>query len=102
MASEIPGARFVELPGVDHAFWFGDFDPILDEIDKFLTGSRRVAPAERVLATVVFTDIVDSTARAAELGDAAWRRLLEDLDRSVREEVRAFGAVSLRARATGT
>ncbi|MEO8968980.1 MAG: adenylate/guanylate cyclase domain-containing protein [Solirubrobacteraceae bacterium] len=91
MASEIPGARFVELPGVDHAFWLGDFDPIVDEIEQFLTGSCRVAPTERVLATVVFTDIVDSTARAAELGDAAWRRLLEDLDRAVREEVHAFG-----------
>jgi pimeloyl-ACP methyl ester carboxylesterase len=76
LAERIDGARFVELPGKDHAFWV-DFDGLLDEVQEFFTGAR-VAPAtDRVLATVLFTDIVDSTRRAAELGDRRWAEILE-------------------------
>jgi class 3 adenylate cyclase len=77
MAREIPGARLVELPGRDHLMWVGDVDSITDAIIEFLTGLAPAAELDRVLATVVFTDIVDSTKRAAALGDRAWRALLE-------------------------
>jgi pimeloyl-ACP methyl ester carboxylesterase len=87
MAERIPGAKWVELPGSDHPPQFGD-DAMQDEIQQFLTGSRG-APREpdRVLATVLFTDIVDSTARAAELGDQQWRRLIEQHHALVRREL---------------
>ncbi len=90
MAARIPGARFVELPGRDHAFWFGDFGPIVDEIEAFITGLRAPAQVERALAAVLFTDIVRSTARAAELGDRRWRDLLERHDTVVRDQVASF------------
>jgi class 3 adenylate cyclase len=84
MASQIPGARYVELPGQDHFPWSGDPGPALDEIEEFLTGARHVAEPDRVLATVLFTDIVGSTERATELGDSAWRALLDEHDLVVR------------------
>jgi pimeloyl-ACP methyl ester carboxylesterase len=74
VAARIPGARLAELPGRDHAPWFGDSDSYLAEIEEFLTGTREHTRAERVLATVLVTDIVGSTQRAAALGDTAWRR----------------------------
>ncbi len=77
LADQIRGARFVEVPGRDHLIWTEGADAIVDEIEEFLTGTRRAAPAERALATVMFTDIVDSTALAARLGDQRWRRLLD-------------------------
>lgn len=83
-ASHIPGARLVEFPGADHWLSAGDYAPMIDEIEEFVTGARTGADAlddDRVLATVLFTDIVDSTARAAAMGDAAWRRLLDEHDR---------------------
>ena len=82
IADHIPGAKFVELPGVDHAPWERTdmVDHIADEIEEFLTGSRTEAEADRVLATVLFTDIVDSTKRAVELGDRQWRALLDRHD----------------------
>ncbi len=76
LAEHIPGARMAELPGGDHAFWV-DADPILDEIQQFFTGIRVAPDTDRVLATVLFTDIVDSTPRAAALGDRRWREILE-------------------------
>jgi pimeloyl-ACP methyl ester carboxylesterase len=78
LAEHIPGAKYVELPGVDHIPWAGDADALADEVEEFLTGARPYPRTERVLATVLFTDIVDSTRRAAELGDRRWRGLLED------------------------
>jgi hypothetical protein len=72
MEQHIPGAKLVELPGDDHAYTLGDQDSIIDEIEEFLTGIRHTAQPDRVLATVLFTDIVDSTNRAAELGDRRW------------------------------
>ena len=77
LAARIPGARFVELRGIDHLPWVGDQDAVLDEVEEFLTGVRQGPEPDRVLATVLFTDIVSSTERAAELGDHGWRHLLE-------------------------
>jgi class 3 adenylate cyclase len=90
LADHIPGARMVELPGADHAPWSGDPDAIVDEIEEFLTG-RRTEGGERILATVVFTDIVDSTGRAAAMGDREWRSYLDTHDRIVRAELARFG-----------
>ena len=90
IASQIPGAKLVELPGNDHLPWVGDQDSVLDEVERFLTG--RLAPAEpdRVLATILVTDIVGSTERAAELGDRAWAELLDRHHAIVREQLHAF------------
>jgi class 3 adenylate cyclase len=89
LAQHIKSARYVEFPGVDHMPWVGDADSILGEIEEFLTGARREneADAERVLATILFTDIVGSTARAVELGDRAWRDVLNQHHSLVREQL---------------
>jgi class 3 adenylate cyclase len=80
LAENIPGAKYVEFPGSDH-FWVGeDLDLIPGEIEEFVTGRRSEVAADRVLATVMFTDIVDSTAKASEIGDHSWRRLLDRHD----------------------
>src|SRR5215207_7906346 len=73
LGSAIPGAKYVELAGDDHTPWVGDVDRIADEMEEFLTGSRTEVEPDRVLATVMFTDIVDSTKRASELGDRRWQ-----------------------------
>ena len=89
MAEHIPGAVFVELSGAE----IGVSPPLYgaaDEIEEFLTGERRLADIERILATVLFTDIVASTERAASLGDRPWRLLLDAHDRVVREQLRRF------------
>ncbi len=90
LASRIPGAKYVELPGDDHLMWVGDQDAILDEIEEFLTGVRPVPEPDRVLATVLFTDIVGSTDQAARLGDRRWRDLLEAHNTLVRRELSRF------------
>ncbi len=87
MADRIPGARLVELPGEDHLWWFGDQDAIVDEVEEFLTGARSAPEPDRMLATVLFTDIVGSTERAAELGDKHWRELLERHSAIIRREL---------------
>jgi class 3 adenylate cyclase len=76
IAERIPGAKFAELPGQDHIPWVGDQDGLLDRVEEFLTGSLPAVATARVLATVLFIDIVGSTARAAELGDQRWQELL--------------------------
>ena len=83
IAKQIPGARYIEYPGGDHAFWTGDVESLLLDIEEFVTGRRDSASPdlERVLATVLFTDIVDSTQRAAQMGDEKWRKLLDQHDR---------------------
>lgn len=78
LAEHIPGARYVELPGPDSFIWAGDQDATLDEIQHFVTGARPAPTSRRALATVLFTDIVDSTRTAARLGDREWRRLLDE------------------------
>jgi class 3 adenylate cyclase len=87
MAERIPDAKLVELPGVDHLWWFGDQDAIVDEVQEFLTGARSAPEPDRVLATVMFTDIVGSTKRAADVGDSRWRELLERHEAIVRREL---------------
>ena len=77
MGAHIPGAKVVELPGNTYFRYLGDQDAILDEIEEFLTGVRPVPAPDRALATVLFTDIVSSTERAAALGDDAWTRTLD-------------------------
>lgn len=77
IAARVPGARFVELPGVDHLPWVGDQDAVLEEVEEFLTGVRRGPEPDRVLTTLLFTDVVGSTRTAADVGDRAWRELLD-------------------------
>jgi pimeloyl-ACP methyl ester carboxylesterase len=90
VGKRIPGARVVELPGADHMPWLGDQDAALDEIEEFLTGVRPHPVLDRVLATVLFTDIVGSTELAADLGDRRWRDLLEQHNVLVRRELARF------------
>ena len=90
LASRIPGAKFVELEGADHWIAAGDTDAIADDIEEFLTGTRPMPEPDRVLATVLFTDIVGSTERAAELGDRRWRELISTHDAAVRRELERF------------
>jgi pimeloyl-ACP methyl ester carboxylesterase len=95
MAERIPGAKFVELPSQDHLPWGADADAILDEIEEFLTGERHGPDPDRILATILFTDIVGSTDRAAELGDQRWRDLLESFYGIVRRELPRFRGVKV-------
>ena len=90
MAGHIPAAKLVELPGADHLPWLSDSDAIVDEIEELLTGVRGQAEPDRMLATVLFTDVVGSTERAAQLGDRRWRDLLESHNSVVRREIARF------------
>ncbi|MGZ4530027.1 MAG: adenylate/guanylate cyclase domain-containing protein, partial [Mycobacterium sp.] len=90
LAEHIAGSRLVELPGEDALYWVGDTAPVLDEIEEFITGVRGGSDAERLLTTIVFTDIVASTERAALLGDHRWRDLLDNHDTLVRHELQRF------------
>ena len=91
IAEHIPGATFIELSGIDHIWFAGDTDAIIDELEAFLTGVRRVPEPDRVLATVLFTDIVRSTQTATSLGDRRWHELLENHNAVVRREIARFG-----------
>ena len=88
VATSIPNARLVELPGADALPWIGEADAVADQIELFLTGERRPPEPDRVLATVLFTDVVDSTSHAASMGDRAWRELLRRHDGVIRDELR--------------
>ncbi len=90
IAEHIPGAKYVELPGADHLHFVGDQDAILDEVEEFFTGARHGPEPDRVLATVMFTDIVGSTERVAEVGDRHWRELLQTHRTFVRRELERF------------
>ena len=90
LAEHLPEARYVELPGAGHAYWSGDQDRILDEVQEFLTGAPAVAAIDRVLATILFTDIVGSTDLAARLGDVRWAELLDEHRVVVRRELERF------------
>jgi pimeloyl-ACP methyl ester carboxylesterase len=91
LADRITGAKLVKLPGVDHVPWAGDMDRFVGEIQEFLTGSREAAPPDRVLATVMFNDIVSSTERAAEMGDRRWKQLLERFYETADRQIQRFG-----------
>jgi class 3 adenylate cyclase len=91
VASIIPGAKLVELPGEDHLVFSQNMDRVTDEIEEFLTGVRTGSDPDRVLTTLVFTDIVDSTTRAAAMGDRRWRDLLDQHHDLVRAELERFG-----------
>ena len=87
LAERIPGATFVELAGDDHLPWVGDADAVLGEIEHLLTGARTTADADRVLTTILFTDIVDSTERVSNLGDAIWKETLAAHDERAKAEI---------------
>jgi len=97
LAEHISGAKLVEVPGEDNMIFAGDSDADLDEIEEFLTGTRHAVVTDRVLATVLFTDIVGSTEHLAELGDRKWRDLLDAHDRTIRRQLERF-----RGREVGT
>jgi class 3 adenylate cyclase len=102
LAEHIPGSRYIELEGSDHAPWAGpDSDAALDEIEEFLTGVRPAPKTERVLATVLFTDIVDSTSVASELGDSRWREVLEQQQDLVRRSLERFGGREVKTTGDG-
>jgi class 3 adenylate cyclase len=87
IAAQIPGAKLVELPGSDTAAYAGDAESLAGEIEEFFTGVRRPPDADRVLATVLFTDIAGSTEKAAELGDSAWKQVLAEHDERARVQI---------------
>ena len=101
LADHMPNARFVELPGDDHAIWYEEPELILGEVQEFLTGTRDAPEPERVLATVLFTDIVDSTRTASELGDQRWREVLESHDRAVGDALGQFGGRRIKSTGDG-
>ncbi len=101
LAEHVPGARYVELSGIDHLPWVGDVDSVLDEVEQFVTGTRRATEPDRVLASVLFTDIVGSTERAAELGDRRWREVLDSHDELVRRELEVYGGHEVKSTGDG-
>jgi class 3 adenylate cyclase len=101
MAERIPGARFVALPGDDHLPFFGDSDTVVALTQEFLTGATPVEEPDRVLATVLFTDIVGSTRLAADLGDRRWHRLLVDHQETVRRQLARFGGREVKTTGDG-
>jgi pimeloyl-ACP methyl ester carboxylesterase len=97
LAAHIPGAKYVELEGIDHIPFVGDADSVIAQIEEFLTGVRPMPEPDRVLSTVLFTDIVDSTRRISEIGDRRWRELLANHDALIRRELARY-----RGREVGT
>jgi class 3 adenylate cyclase len=87
LARQIPNAKYVELPGNDHLLWVGNTQRVMEEVEEFLTGSRHAPEPDRVLTTVLFTDIVGSTKRAKAIGDRAWHDLLNQHNEIVRREI---------------
>jgi class 3 adenylate cyclase len=90
LADHIDGALLVELPGVDHLPYAGDADAIVDEIEEFLLGTRSGSGSNRVVSTILFTDIVGSTTQAERVGDRSWRLLLDRHDDMIRRQLRRF------------
>ena len=101
LADQIPDAALVLVAGEDHLPWIGDQDAVLEEIEGFLTGMRRGPSPDRVLATVMFTDIVGSTTKAAEIGDARWKELLRAHDALIRAELARFRGVEVKTTGDG-
>ncbi len=90
LAQHIPGAKYVELDGADHLAWLGDMDSIIAEVREFVTGERATPEPDRVLTTILFCDIIDSTARAAALGDHGWKQLQSRFRALADEKLRHF------------
>lgn len=101
LADHIPGARLVELDGIDHLPFQGDQEPLIAEIQEFLTGTRSAPEPDRILASVMFTDIAGSTERASELGDAAWRALLDKHDAVLRATITRYRGREIKALGDG-
>jgi pimeloyl-ACP methyl ester carboxylesterase/class 3 adenylate cyclase len=101
VAKQIPNAKYVEQPGQDHLWWFGNQEAFLDEIEEFLTGSREGGDARRALMTILFTDVVDSTKRLSELGDRRWRELSAAHHRDVRTQLERFRGREVNAMGDG-
>ena len=90
IADHVPHARYIELEGNDHVAWIGDSDALVDEVEEFVTGERAAVPIDRVLATVLFTDIVSSTPQLAAVGDRKWREQLDRHDAMVRMQLERY------------
>ena len=101
LAENIPGAKIVELPGEDHLWWVGDSEALVNEVQVFLTGEQSTIEIDRVLATVLFTDIVDSTKRAAEMGDSRWKTLLDTHNAVMLREIDRFRGRAVRTTGDG-
>jgi pimeloyl-ACP methyl ester carboxylesterase len=101
-AQLIPGARYVELPGSDHLPYFDDTETTLGLIEEFVTGERHITEPDRVLATVVFTDVVDSTKHASDVGDRRWREMLDAYDACVERELDRFRGRLVKSTGDGT
>ena len=100
MAEQIPGARLIELPGVDHLIW-SDPGPVFDVVEEFVTGVPPATVPDRMLVTVLFTDIVGSTERAAAVGDDAWRRLLDRHDELLRRYLQRYQGREIKSTGDG-
>ena len=101
LGEHIPGAKFAELSGNDHLWWVGDSESIVNEIQVFLTGEQPPIEIDRVLATVLFTDIVDSTKRTAELGDSKWKDVLDTHNAVMLREINRFRGRAIRSTGDG-
>jgi class 3 adenylate cyclase len=103
LAAQIPGAKYIEYPDGGHAFWSGDVETLLGDIEEFVTGHRENSSPdlERVLATVLFTDIVDSTRNAAEMGDQTWRRLLDNHDQIAKQLIAKHRGILIKTTGDG-
>jgi class 3 adenylate cyclase len=101
VAHHIPGAKLVELSGGDDLFFAGDTTPLLDEVEEFLTGNLPAHRSDRLLATMLFTDVVGSTEQAARLGDRRWRELLATHDDLVRRELERFRGQAVKSTGDG-
>ena len=101
LAEHLPDAKLVEIPGDDHIPWYQDPELTLGEIEEFLTGARAEPEPDRMLATVLFTDIVDSTRTAAEIGDKRWHEVLDRHDETVRKALERFGGRAVKSTGDG-
>jgi class 3 adenylate cyclase len=101
IAEHIPGARYVELEGEDNLMFLGDSEAMVGEIEEFLTGARAIPEPDRVLATVLFTDICDSTQRAAQLGDSRWRETLTSHHSTINSRVAQYGGRAIKTMGDG-
>jgi class 3 adenylate cyclase len=101
LASEIPGARYVEFEGTDHVYMLENPEPVLIELEAFFTGQRPRSRPDHGFVTVVFTDLVDSTVFAAQVGDRRWRELIDRYERDVSERTRAHGGRIIKSTGDG-